>query len=241
MENLKITNPMRSQRLLKGNSVSKPMRGITVDTNLRFSLFEFMNVTPMRDSDTPEGADKPAIKFTVMDEYTSTLTSGLTGVQDFSEEIKYKRRECLKAEGSVSFATDLAYDIKEVGTSTSEKDYKCVRLVFRYETDSNQVRKEAVDIIVFAESKNPASGIQKYQLTVKDLNLDSDVTEYLFRFTKGLTWGSETYAILDCNPNLAVNKGIYLTLNVPFESNIAWGVEKRKLIKAYRFFTPASN
>lgn len=228
---------MRSQRLLKGNSISKPMRGITVDTNLRFSLFEFMNVTSMRDSDTPDSTENPT-KFTIMDEYKSTLVSGLSSVQDFSEDIKYKRRECLKDEQPASFAVDLAYDIKEVGTTT-EKEYKCVRLVFKYETDSG-IRKESVDIMVFSESKN-TSDVQKYQLTVKDLNLDSDVTEYLFRFTKGLDWGSETCAILDCNPNLAVNKGIYLTLNVPFESNIAWGVEKRKLIKAYRFFTPASN
>ena len=215
---------MRSQRLQKVSMKGKPMRGIDVATDLRFSRFEFMNVTLQTNGN--EGT------FTIVDPYKADNTSiyGVAKVQDFSEDLKYKRREGLKNPTGSTFSVDLAY----AGDATG---YKCVRLVFTYAIKEN-VMQETAEIQVFAESKTDST--QKYQLTVKDLNLDSDVTEYLFRFTKGLEWNSETYAILDCNPNLSVNKGIYLTMNVPFESNIAWGVEKRKLIIAYRFVTPSS-
>ena len=75
-------------------------------------------------------------------------------------------------------------------------------------------------------------------LQIKDLDLDSDVTEYLFRFTRGLEWGSETHGILDCNPNDSVNKGVYFTLNAPFNENINWGnrIDKRLPIFAYRIY-----
>ena len=219
---------MRSQRLQKVPLKKEATKGITVDDNLRFSKFEFMNVTLQ---DTTDG------DFQTITEYIqSTSLTGLSEVQTFSEEIKYRRLQCfkeMKSEDTTNkkFEVDLAYE-------QVEDKYKCVRLVFSYTRDESTI-KETAEIQVFAEDK-PEPGmtgedIKHYQLTVKDLDLDSDVTDYLFRFTKGLTWGSETYAILDCNPNLAINKGIYLTLNVPFESNIAWGSNKRKLIIAYRF------
>lgn len=218
---------MRSQRLQKVPLKKEATKGIVVDTDLRFSKFEFMNVTLQENTND---------SFQTITEYIqSTSLTGLSEVQTFSEEIKYRRLQCFKEMKSsdtlnTKFEVDLAYE-------QVDNKYKCVRLVFLYTRDESAV-KETAEIQVFAEDKPTdvaGQAIQHYQLTIKDLDLDSDVTDYLFRFTKGLTWGSETYAILDCNPNLAINKGIYLTLNVPFESNIAWGSNKRKLIIAYRF------
>lgn len=224
---------MRSHRLQKMPIKGKSLKAVSINDDIRFSKFEFMDVTPQADGD--EGT------FTTIDVYDEDEIGsnkayineyGLLAVQDFSDALKIKRRNALRGEANSHFSVDLAYEkITEAGSVTG---YKCVRLVFNYTYDSStSVMSEAVEIQVFAQDKT--NDTQKYQLVVPELNLDSDVTEYLFRFTKGLTWGSETYAILDCNPNLAVNKGVYLTMNVPFESNIAWGIEKRKLIVAYRF------
>lgn len=227
---------MRSHRLQKMPIKGKSLKSVTINSDIRFSKFEFMDVTPQADGD--EGT------FTAIDVYDEDEIGGnkayineygLLAVQDFSDALKIKRRTALRGEADTHFSVDLAYE--KITEASSVTGYKCVRLVFNYTYDSStSVMSEAVEIQVFAQDKQIAGQTpKKYQLVVPELNLDSDVTEYLFRFTKGLTWGSETYAILDCNPNLAVNKGVYLTMNVPFESNIAWGIEKRKLIVAYRF------
>lgn len=212
---------MRSQRLQKGTFRNKSFKSIALATDFRFSRFEFMDVD-LQQKD----------QFTRVDNYeepentSTTNIDGVTAVQEFSETLKYMRRTGLKGPEGSTFVVDLAYAEELEG-------YKCVRLVFNYISNTSNVIEETAEIQVFTKSKTNPN--QKYQLTIKNLNLDSDVTEYLFRFTKGLEWNSETYAILDCNPNLSVNKGIYLTMNVPFESNIAWGVDKRKLIIAYKF------
>lgn len=233
---------MRSHRLQKMPIKGKSLRSITISDNLRFSKFEFMDVTPQVNGDEGD--------FTTIDVYDESQIGskdyineyGLLAVQDFSDALKIKRRNALRGKTSTSFSVDLAYEKITDSSSDTVTGYKCVRLVFSYVYDSSAstpVMNETVEIQVFAQDKQNAD--KKYQLVVPALNLDSDVTEYLFRFTKGLTWGSETYAILDCNPNLAVNKGVYLTMNVPFESNIAWGIEKRKLIVAYRFVGESSS
>lgn len=232
---------MRSYRLQKMPIKGKSLKSVAINDDIRFSKFEFMDVTPQANGDegnftTIDVYDESDIgKETYINEY------GLLAVQDFSDALKIKRRTALRDTKDTHFSVDLAYEkITEAGTVTG---YKCVRLVFNYTYNSStHVMKETVEIQVFAQDKQIAGQTpKKYQLVVPELNLDSDVTEYLFRFTKGLTWGSETYAILDCNPNLAVNKGVYLTMNVPFESNIAWGIEKRKLIIAYRFVVESSS
>lgn len=240
---------MRSHRLQKMPIKGKSLRSITISDNFRFSKFEFMDVTPQVNGDEGD--------FTTIDVYDESQIGskdyineyGLLAVQDFSDALKIKRRNALRGKTDTQFSVDLAYE-KITDSSDTVTGYKCVRLVFSYVYDSSAsastpVMNETVEIQVFAQDKQTAGmtgqDIKKYQLVVPALNLDSDVTEYLFRFTKGLTWGSETYAILDCNPNLAVNKGVYLTMNVPFESNIAWGIEKRKLIVAYRFIEDSSS
>ena len=175
---------MRSQRLQKVPLKKEATKGIEVDTDLRFSKFEFMNVTLQENTND---------RFQTITEYIqSTSLTGLSEVQTFSEEIKYRRLQCFKEMKnsdslSTKFEVDLAYE-------QVDDKYKCVRLVFLYTRDESAV-KETAEIQVFAEDKpTDVAGqvIQHYQLTIKDLDLDSDVTDYLFRFTKGLTWGSET-------------------------------------------------
>ena len=73
------------------------------------------------------------------------------------------------------------------------------------------------------------------ELVCDNLTLDSDVTDYLYRFTRGSDWGCETVGILDFNPNQSVNKGVYFTLNAPFNTNMGWIGDVRKPIYGYYF------
>ena len=68
---------------------------------------------------------------------------------------------------------------------------------------------------------------------VKDLSVDSDDEEGLIRLTMGGNWNSKTYAILDFNKNLCIDKYIYLTMNVPFATNMGWLEPFRKRIYSY--------
>lgn len=70
----------------------------------------------------------------------------------------------------------------------------------------------------------------KYYYGMKDLIVDSDVDDRIWRFVGENEWRSTTYMILDLNKNLSINKGAYLTLNIPFSNNIGWYEPMRKRI-----------
>ena len=181
--------------------------------------------------------------FIVLPDYTepagndTSLIYGKKAVEDFSEELKYQRRAHLKLVDSSSnkpkaskFQVDLGYASKTEDNTTK---YQCVSVIFNYiVTGSGQEQTLEEKITIQFETANDE------KLQIDDLDLDSDVTEYLFRFTRGLEWGSETHGILDCNPNESVNKGVYFTLNAPFNENIVWSTtsDKRIPIIAYRIF-----
>lgn len=171
------------------------------------------------------------------DDVNTNLIYGRKAVEDFSEELKYQRRAHLKLVDSSNkpkaskFQVDLGYISKTEDNTTT---YQCVSVIFNYivtGSTGNETLEEKI-IIQFETTTNDE------KLQIKDLDLDSDVTEYLFRFTRGLEWGSETHGILDCNPNESVNKGVYFTLNAPFNENIDWSAtsDKRVPIIAYRIF-----
>ena len=70
----------------------------------------------------------------------------------------------------------------------------------------------------------------KYYYGMKDLIVDSDVDDRIWRFVGENEWRSITYMILDLNKNLSINKGAYLTLNIPFANNIGWYEPMRKRV-----------
>lgn len=159
---------------------------------------------------------------------------GKKAVEDFSEEIKYQRRAHLKKTEASKFQVDLGYEADPENTA-EVKNYKCVTITFDYKLIGTALEEK---IIISVKVEDPEDTSKTIDLQIKDLDLDSDVTEYLFRFTRGLEWGSETHGILDCNPNDSVNKGVYFTLNAPFNENINWGnrIDKRLPIFAYRIY-----
>lgn len=212
---------MRSHRFQKSSKVRKAA-AFSNDTTVLVAKYEDM--TPLL----------PVENMIPLETFIGGLgpdsLKGVTKVSEFSEELKYKRRYHMKNYNSDgrnnSFVLGLYY---EDGTVSADPAYmKGLMITFKYTKPGDDiVEKVAINYI--------ANGNDNVVFTVDDLDLDSDITEYLFRFTRGLTWGSETVAILDCNPDQAVEKGIYLTLNAPFNSNIKWGMNKRKLIKGYAF------
>lgn len=68
---------------------------------------------------------------------------------------------------------------------------------------------------------------------VNELTFDSDIDDGLWRLTEKSEWKAKTYLVLDFNKNLMVNKGIYLTLDLPFNNNIGWYDPYRKVISGY--------
>lgn len=157
--------------------------------------------------------------------------ASIKAVSNFSEDLKYWRRHCMRTNAASTFTVNLVYEKNE----TDDKKGKCVNIVFTYKKDNTTGATEPLESIKMnVKVQDPADSSKTLTLETPDLDLDSDITEYLFRFTKGLSWGSVTYGILDCNPNESVNKGIYLTMNAPFNGSIKWGDEVRKLILAYK-------
>ena len=69
---------------------------------------------------------------------------------------------------------------------------------------------------------------------MKDLIVDSDVDDRIWRFVGENEWRSTTYMILDLNKNLSINKGAYLTLNMPFTNNIGWYEPMRKRVDGWK-------
>lgn len=161
---------------------------------------------------------------------SSIADAGIKAISDFSEELKWQRRGCIKDNQNKTITVNLAY------LKTDSGKYKCVNLIFTYKQTNNGAADSEADeeAEINVEVIDPDDDTKTLTLKTPPLTLDSDITEYLFRFTKGLSWGSVTYGILDCNPNESVNKGIYLTLNAPFNGSIEWGDEVRKLILAYK-------
>ena len=214
---------MRSHRIQK-SAFKAGETSYTFADDFIFSKFEFYEIKGKENDTANPFTALPT--YTELDDDTDTEIYGKKEIEEFSEELKYQRRNHLKSLSSSnatsSFQVDLAY------ATTEDSKYKCVTLIFNYELKESEKIEKAT--IQFETTTNDE------KLQIKDLDLDSDITEYLFRFTRGLSWGSETHGILDCNPNESVNKGVYFTLNAPFNEIIGWNPvnDKRVPILAYR-------
>lgn len=159
---------------------------------------------------------------------------GLVSVEEFAEEIRFKRKEAIQnlsaftiPPGNNGAKKTLAYYlIYEKNIDDIERNSKTISIYFTFTklTGSTEVTEEV---------RINQVGNNNESLNCTNLTLDSDVTDYLYRFTRGSDWGCETVAILDFNPNQSVNKGVYFTLNAPFNTNIGWIGDVRKPIYGY--------
>ena len=158
---------------------------------------------------------------------------GLVSVEEFAEEIRFKRKEK---------AQELS-----VYTIPDDKEQATIDLIFYliYEKNIDNIERKSKTInvhFIFTKLKGSTEVTEHIRITqgtnfddisCDNLTLDSDVTDYLYRFTRGSDWGCETVGILDFNPNQSVNKGVYFTLNAPFNTNIGWIGDVRKPIYGY--------
>ena len=146
---------------------------------------------------TPDNYGKT--EFTSVEKYegiSSTARDGNESVKKFRSTIITNR---LNLREGQTFNVYLAYNDVE-----NDADKRVIRISFT----RNEHDEEIAELSVHStENKIYA---------VRDLLVDSDDEEGLIRLTKDGDWNSRTYAILDFNKNLSVNKYIYLTLNVPF-------------------------
>lgn len=158
---------------------------------------------------------------------------GLVSVEEFAEEIRFKRKEAAQELSAHTVPTNN-------NKSTKELVY---HLIYEKNIDDIEGKIKTISIhFVFTKLKGSTEvtesieitqGTNRVYLSCTNLTLDSDVTDYLYRFTRGSDWGCETVGILDFNPNQSVNKGVYFTLNAPFNTNIGWIGDVRKPIYGY--------
>ena len=219
---------MRSHGIQKKAFTEGNETNYSTSDNFVFSKFEKYEIIYKGNETNKEFTDLPNYS-----KPTDTDTDDIDGskkVEDFSEELKFQRRSHLKTKTASKFQVDLGYSSKIESNATQ---YQCVSIIFSYVL-KGQGTEQTIEEKVTIQFET--TGNQKLQ--IDGLDLDSDITEYLFRFTRGLDWGSETHGILDCNPNESVNKGVYFTLNAPFNENINWSStsDKRVPIIAYRIF-----
>ena len=148
-------------------------------------------------------------------ESTAGTTDGNINVRKFRKEVISKRMELSDSDTITAVKLYLTYD---------EQDSRAVCL--RFYRVNGDVKAE-----ISVRSKVDDTHYKVY--AVKDLIVDSDDEEGLIRLTKDGNWTSKTYAILDFNKNLSIDKYVYLTLNIPFATNMGWLEPFRKRIYNY--------
>lgn len=137
-------------------------------------------------------------------------------------------------------------DVKEKGfiltiEITEEDIKKYIEIVMYKEKDEeagdeSKILKEEIKgriLIRISNTKGLTGTDDCTYYGINDLTFDSDIDDGLWRLTEKSEWKAKTYLVLDFNKNLMVNKGIYLTLDLPFNNNISWYEPYRKMISGY--------
>ena len=114
---------------------------------------------------------------------------------------------------------------KVVGGELSADEYGRIKML-------TNLKHEELDRLLVENSSDVTE--VKYYYGMKDLIVDSDVDDRIWRFVGENEWRSTTYMILDLNKNLSINKGAYLTLNMPFTNNIGWYEPMRKRVDGWK-------
>lgn len=114
---------------------------------------------------------------------------------------------------------------KVIGSELSADEYGRIKML-------TNLKHEELDRLLVENSSDVTE--VKYYYGMKDLIVDSDVDDRIWRFVGENEWRSTTYMILDLNKNLSINKGAYLTLNMPFTNNIGWYEPMRKRVDGWK-------
>ena len=222
-------------RTLRAQKQVKQKRGMTIDDNATFSVFEDFEPKVVDMAVYPE--TNPWTMFPVYDGSNSQLTEqlgaeGIKAVKDFSEELSNKRYNCMKS-GTEFYLTLLVMQ-KDVDVVGVEKYHALTFHFYRAEvgTDNDRTYEGRAELIV---EQNDKKGDKTVLRKIKDMLVDSDTNEALTRFVAAQEWEATTYAILDANVNLGIYKNVHLTLNAPFNCNMKWYVPNRKLVYGYQF------
>ena len=226
-------------RTLRAQKQVKQKRGMTIDDNATFSVFEDFEPKVVDMAVYPE--TNPWTMFPVYDGSNAQLTEqlgaeGIKAVKEFSEELSNKRYNCMKS-GTEFYLTLLVMQ-KDVDVVGVEKYHA---LTFRFYratittgtgSDATTTYEGRAELIV---EQNDKKGDKTVLRKIKDMLVDSDTNEALTRFVSAQEWEATTYAILDANVNLGIYKNVHLTLNAPFNCNMKWYVPNRKLVYGYQF------
>lgn len=226
-------------RTLRAQKQVKQKRGMTIDDNATFSVFEDFEPKVVKMAVYPDV--NPWTMFPVYDGSNAQLTEqlgaeGIKAVKDFSEELSNKRYNCMK-NGTEFYLTLLVMqkEVDRVGVDEYHAlTFRFYRATITTGTGSNATTsyEGRAELIV---EQNDKKGDKTVLRKIKDMLVDSDTNEALTRFVAAQEWEATTYAILDANVNLGIYKNVHLTLNAPFNCNMKWYVPNRKLVYGYQF------
>ena len=233
-----------SRRFKKEVPVFKDSVEVNID-NMKFEKYKFYEplVYELNSTHTikyfPNYSESLDYESTSSGFNTGSNVKGLVSVEEFAEEIRFKRKEMAQELSEYAIPTDkdqatidlIFFLIYEKNIDDIERKSKTINVHFIFTKLKGST--EVTEHIRITQGTTGTTGTSGPDLSCDNLTLDSDVTDYLYRFTRGSDWGCETVGILDFNPNQCVNKGVYFTLNAPFNTNIGWIGDVRKPIYGY--------
>lgn len=164
---------------------------------------------------------------TALKDYKVTQGTELNDGDQYGFEVKLRIQE----DGNDQKVYYMAVGVyrKVINGELSSDEYGRIRML----TDLKH--EELEEILPQNTNTDPDDDIKiKYYYGMKDLIVDSDVDDRIWRFVGENEWRSTTYMILDLNKNLSINKGAYLTLNMPFTNNIGWYEPMRKRVDGWK-------
>jgi len=210
-----------------------------INANMQTACFENTQSMPIQN-----------VTYQSLGEYTGITeknykTSGNVDLSNFREEL-IRLRTALKSaditgktEGQV---VGFEVNLKITNEEDSTKPYYITIGIYRKVIDDvnnagqNKLSDDEYGKIMVLTSIQRDLGdstARNYWYGMKDLIVDSDIDDRIWRFVGENEWRSTTYMILDLNKNLSINKGAYITLNIPFTNNIGWYEPMRKRVEGW--------
>lgn len=220
---------------LKANSIV--INGI--NANMQVACFENTQSMPIQNT-----------TYESLGEYTGITeknykTSGNVNLSNFREEL-IRLRTALKSAPFTQDKEQVGFEVnlKITNEEDSTKPYYITIGIYRKIIDdvNTQGQKKLSDdeygkIMVLTNIQRDLGSSdttqRNYWYGMKDLIVDSDIDDRIWRFVGENEWRSTTYMILDLNKNLSINKSAYITLNVPFTNNIGWYEPMRKRVEGW--------
>ena len=212
-----------------------------INANMQIACFENTQSMPSQ-----------GITYESLGEYTGITeknykTSGNVNLSNFREEL-IRLRTALKSATFGTNAEQIGFEVNLKITNEEDltKPYYITIGIYRKIIDdvNNAGQKKLSDdeygkIMVLTNIQRDLSDTtqRNYWYGIKDLIVDSDIDDRIWRFVGENEWRSTTYMILDLNKNLSINKNAYITLNVPFTNNIGWYEPMRKRVEGWHSTT----